>query len=243
MARYFDEDELEVEEPRRDAEVTLSWVALAGMGLGLLAICALCFGLGYMAGHRGATSGGAGSAVATPSSSPPNAADQEPLQGSGSVPKPSASAQAAVSPVNRNLTQTLANGGESPEATAPSSGPSAQGSSTLGATASAPPSQTQVRPALGSNAPETAQASSGPNVRPALPSATTLMVQVAAVRNAEDASVLTNALRKRGYPVSEQREAGDGLIHVRVGPFASQAEANQWRMKLLDDGYNAIVQP
>jgi DedD protein len=237
MARYFDEDEPEVEEPRRDAEVTLSWGALAGIGLGLLAICGLCFGLGYIAGHRGSASGSAGSA-ATASSSPSSAPDQEPLQGSGSVPKPSASAQAAVpppAPVNSGVAQTAGNGGESAAAVAPSSGPGAQSGPQI--------NQSQVRPALEGGASEPGQTGPGSNVRPALPSAGTLMVQVAAVRNVEDASVLTNALRKRGYPVSEQREAGDGLIHVRVGPFASQAEANQWRVKLLDDGYNAIVQP
>ena len=69
------------------------------------------------------------------------------------------------------------------------------------------------------------------------------MVQVAAVKNPEDAGVLMNALRRRGYPASQQRETGDGLIHVRVGPFASREEAYHWRDKLLGDGYNAIVQP
>jgi DedD protein len=241
MARYFDEDELQVDEPRQDTELTLSWTALAGMGLGLLAICALCFGLGYMAGHHGSTSGGSGAATAgSPPSSPPSASDQEPLQGSGSVPKPSASAQAAVPPpATDNAAQNAAPGGASPNATASSSGASAQGGSTAGA----PLSQPQVRPALEGNAPDSGQAGLGPNVRPAMPSTATLMVQVAAVRNAEDANVLTDALRKRGYPASEQREAGDGLIHVRVGPFATAAEANNWKMKLLNDGYNAIVQP
>jgi cell division septation protein DedD len=69
------------------------------------------------------------------------------------------------------------------------------------------------------------------------------MVQVAAVRNAEDAGVLTNALRRRGYPVNAQREPADGMIHVRVGPFNTRDEANRWRDKLLGDGYNAMVQP
>jgi DedD protein len=236
MARYFDEDELKVEEPRPDAEVTLSWTALAGMGLGLLAICTLCFGLGYMVGHRGPAPAET-AASATPQSAP----DQDPLQGSGSVPKPSATAQAAVPPpaAVQNSAAPQAGGSVSPQATPLSSGSSAQS----GSTSSAPPLQSQVRPALGGNASDTAQAGSAPMVHPAMPSAATLMVQVAAVRNLEDASVLTTALRKRGYPVSEQREPGDGLIHVRVGPFASQAEANQWRDKLLGDGYNAVVQP
>jgi cell division septation protein DedD len=68
------------------------------------------------------------------------------------------------------------------------------------------------------------------------------MVQIAAISNPEDAQVLTTALRKRGYLVTVRRDPADNLIHVRIGPFASQAEANNWRMKLLNDGYNAIVQ-
>jgi cell division septation protein DedD len=69
------------------------------------------------------------------------------------------------------------------------------------------------------------------------------MVQVAAVSRAEDADVLAGALRKRGYPVAQQRDASDSLIHVRIGPFASRDEADKWSLKLLSDGYNAIVQP
>jgi cell division septation protein DedD len=69
------------------------------------------------------------------------------------------------------------------------------------------------------------------------------MVQIAAVTDADDANVLVGALRKRGYAVTGQRDAGDGLIHVRIGPFATKDEADKWRMKLLNDGYNAILQP
>ena len=74
-------------------------------------------------------------------------------------------------------------------------------------------------------------------------SAVQFMVQIAAVSNPEDAQVLTAALRKRGYLVTVRRDPADNLIHVRIGPFASQAEANSWSMKLLNDGYNAILQP
>jgi cell division septation protein DedD len=70
-----------------------------------------------------------------------------------------------------------------------------------------------------------------------------LMVQIASVTNPEDADVLVNALRKRGYTVTAHRDPADGLIHVRIGPFTSSDEANKWRQKLLNDGYNAIVQP
>jgi cell division septation protein DedD len=69
------------------------------------------------------------------------------------------------------------------------------------------------------------------------------MVQIAAVSQEEDAAVLVSALRKRGYAVVARRDAADGLIHVRIGPFSSRDEANRWRMKLLNDGYNAVMQP
>jgi len=92
-----------------------------------------------------------------------------------------------------------------------------------------------------------------PPVRPALPiesapaqspqPATPWMVQVAAVSHVEDAQVLTAALRRRGYVVVAQREPSDSLIHVSVGPFSNREEANRWRLKLLNDGYNAEVQP
>jgi cell division septation protein DedD len=69
------------------------------------------------------------------------------------------------------------------------------------------------------------------------------MVQIAAVSHQEDADVLAGALRKHGYSVTEIRDAADNLIHVRVGPFSSRNDANAMRIRLLNDGYNAIVQP
>jgi cell division septation protein DedD len=69
------------------------------------------------------------------------------------------------------------------------------------------------------------------------------MVQIAAVSHQEDAEVLAGALRKRGYAVSTRRDSLDNLIHVRIGPFNNRDEANRWRLKLLNDGYNAMIQP
>jgi cell division septation protein DedD len=68
------------------------------------------------------------------------------------------------------------------------------------------------------------------------------MVQIAAVASPEDAEVLVNALRKLKYSVTAQHEAADDLIHVRIGPFATRAEAEEWRTLLSNDGYNAVVQ-
>ncbi|HTB97364.1 MAG TPA: SPOR domain-containing protein, partial [Terracidiphilus sp.] len=68
-------------------------------------------------------------------------------------------------------------------------------------------------------------------------------VQVAAVSHLEDATVLTNALRKHGYQASMRRTLTDSLIHVQVGPFPGRAEATAMSQKLLGDGYNAAVIP
>lgn len=68
-------------------------------------------------------------------------------------------------------------------------------------------------------------------------------MQIAAVTHADDANVLVNALRKRGFDATAQRMPSDGLIHVRIGPFATHDEARRMCSRLLNDGYNALVQP
>jgi cell division septation protein DedD len=68
------------------------------------------------------------------------------------------------------------------------------------------------------------------------------MVQIATLAHQEDADVLVDALRRRGYAVAAKRDLADGMVHVRVGPFASRDVANQWKQKLLNDGYNAVVE-
>ncbi len=73
--------------------------------------------------------------------------------------------------------------------------------------------------------------------------ASPLMVQVATVSNQEDADVLVSALHRRGYAVAISQDGSGGQFHVSVGPFASINEANSMRQKLLNDGYNAVVQP
>ena len=234
MRGVFEDEELEPLREGRDTELTLGSGALLAIFLGLVMLCGLCFGLGYTVGHRGVKS----AAVAVPTTP----GEQEPLQGSGTVPKPSAIAQGVVVPPPPNA-QAAASTGPAPAVAAQQSATVAP-SQAAPVQAVAPPSQqSQVRPALtpGANAPETQQPTSA--VRPAFSPSGTIMVQVAAVANPDDAEVLLNALRKRNYPVTARRDPADNLIHVRVGPFAARSEANQWQMRLLSDGYNAVVQP
>ena len=69
------------------------------------------------------------------------------------------------------------------------------------------------------------------------------MVQVAAISRQEDAEILVSALKKRGYTAVIRNDPKDNLLHVQIGPFATREEARAMRVKLLADGYNAILKP
>lgn len=219
MHGAFDDEDFEPVQRRRDTELTLGNFTLLIVFFGLVLLCALFFGLGYAMGHH----------AALQPSATGQESDAKSLMSSMAAsvrPKPSATPQAnSVAPARAAVTPP-------------------------------PPSTVwEAHPASGSQSPAAAQ----PQVRPALPvqanpatpyradsapaPAGGLMVQIAAVSNPEDAEVLVAALRKRGYGVSARREVADGLIHVRIGPFSNRNDANQWRQKLLNDGYNAILQP
>jgi DedD protein len=226
MRGVFDDEELEPEpvQPRREAELNLGPMALWAIFFGLVVICGLCFGLGYTLGRHGSeqplTAGQTSSGAQTT------------LQAETSRPKPSATAPTGAAPEKQSVVVNL------PQSAAAGAGPSANAQSSE-------PVQPQVRPALqdvAGTAP-TAQKSAVSSVAPALAPTGPLMVQIAAVSHQEDAEVLVSALRTRGYAVVARHEASDGLIHVRIGPFNSRDVANRWRLKLLGDGYNAVVQP
>jgi cell division septation protein DedD len=53
MREVIDEEELTPAEWKRDVELTLGPMKLAGLFLGLVALCVLCFGLGYSMGRSG----------------------------------------------------------------------------------------------------------------------------------------------------------------------------------------------
>jgi cell division septation protein DedD len=66
-------------------------------------------------------------------------------------------------------------------------------------------------------------------------------VQVAAVSHQEDAELLVNALRAKGYPVSAHTEPQDKFFHIQVGPFATHKDADAAKQRLLADGYQPIM--
>jgi DedD protein len=226
MRGVFDDEEPEPETelPRRETELNLGPMMLWAILFGLVLICGLCFGLGYSLGRRGLQQPlAAGQSLS---------GTQTNLQADISRPKPPATVPTGAAPEKQSVVVNL------PQYAASGAGPAASAQSSE-------PAQPQVRPALPAVASATpsAQPATAPSVAPALAPTGPLMVQIAAVSHQEDADVLVSALRSRGYAVAARHEASDGLIHVRIGPFNSRDVANRWRLKLLGDGYNAIVQP
>jgi cell division septation protein DedD len=225
----FDDEEPEEKQPRHDKEFTLGAGTLLFIFFGLVLLCGLCFGLGYRVGNRGSQSAVAGQAVGSGAQTPP--------QANGSPAKPMAAPSAVAAP--EPASGTPAPAGQSTAAQLAVAAPATANGPSSNAPATAN-SQAQVRPALPQSATEPG---SPTNIHPVFPPAVQLMVQIAAVSHQEDADVLADALRKRGYAVSARRDPGDTLIHVRIGPFSSRADADRWRLKLLNDGYNAMIMP
>jgi DedD protein len=233
MIRDFSKDELELAEREHDTELTLGGGTLLALGGGLLLLCIVCFGLGYSVGHR--SSSGSTTALLSPSNS------KAPVTPTGSGSKPGAAGQAPT----RSQMQAQAGVSSGPSS---DSTPAAQSESAI-AGESTGSSQAQIKPALDAQVrPALAgqvggvQPPSALHVQPAMTQVQGWMVQIAAVSHSEDAEVLVNALRKRGYAVTARRDVGDSLIHVQTGPFVNRNDANAMRQKLLNDGYNAIVQ-
>jgi len=220
-----------VQPERRDREVTLGPFTLTLIGCGLFALCGFCFVFGYAVGRRNPESSAAISVPppATPALAPSASAQSKPPAGQGE-------SQPEALPASTASTDSAADSETGASATPPS-GATAQPAASPAGTALEPSVHTVVATQ------PVAQPSSGAAVQPALAQSGGIMVQIAAVSHPEDADVLVGALRKRGYTVTARRDPSDGLLHVQIGPFANRSDAYAMRQKLLNDGYNAIVQP
>ena len=250
------------DEGKRDREVTLGSFTLLAIFLGLVMLCGLSFGLGYVVGRR--------EPAATPTVLEPtpiagqgDGAKGKPSGGSGSgggAASEGAGAQGGAEAGQQGVGQRQ--GGDAADAGAAAAAPEGSKGTQQAVSSVGPggPGTGQVKPALptASEVSKTQQTQAkavaqtqGKTVQPALESTATrvptaaspaLMVQVATLAHQDDADVLVEALKRRGYAVGAHRDAADGMVHVRVGPFASRDVANQWRQKLQNDGYNAQVE-
>ncbi len=230
-----------------DTEITLGAGKLLGLFFLLAAICGVFFSIGYALGKSSGREQAANDQVQV--SGAPDVAAASP----GSVgEKPSPAV--AVKPES----QTPAS--EDPNATSKQSpltfykavqqsGTEAQ--STEQAKASTAEPKTMTATAAGAP-PDTAASSAAaePRTAPDVMSHTspvtgpgTLVVQIAALSREDDAVSLAGALRKKNYNVFVVNNpvTNDKLYHVQVGPFATLAEAQAMKAKLVAEGYNPII--
>lgn len=224
MRGAFDDEEYERGPSGRDTELTLGPVLLTGIGVGLLGICGVCFVGGYAAGRRAPIV----EVKPAPTAIVPVAAGA----GSGAAAKPSATQGMMPVPCATPSTGSMAASASGQSNPIEQVGTAAMVAAPAVATpASQTVNQPLVHPALPAQTYSTPAAS--------MPSGT--MVEVAIVSQQQDADVLVNALRKRGYAAQVRRAMGEQMLHVQVGPFANRNDAIATRQRLLNDGYNAVV--
>jgi len=253
-----------LDEEKRDREVTLGSFTLLAILFGLVMLCGLSFGLGYAVGRRepaapstvlepkpigaqgdsakGKPSGGSGGGSG--SLSGPVAEAQSP-EGAEAGGQPGASdagdtgAEAGAAEGKATQKGAQSGLGGDPARPAPPAASDLNKSSQSAAKAPQQIQSTMVQPTQATTMQPAVQ-SALKNAQSATP--LSLMVQIATLAHQEDADVLVDALRRRGYAVAAHRDPADGMVHVRIGPFWSQEVANQWKQRLLNDGYNAEVQ-
>lgn len=209
-------------ERKSDPEVTLGMPALLGIFFGLVILCGVFFGFGYSMGHRSAAP--TGGPHTTSSAQPPVT-----QTGANTTADDSSPDYTKPSPNSNEPAPALTVARPTRTAAEPSQ-PSAASLTDTPANPTTTHSQRYVSPSAATPAAYSTAIPAG-----------AFMVQIAAVSRPEDGEALIAALRKRGYNVSARSEPQDKLLHVQTGPFATRAEANAMRQKLLSDGYNAII--
>jgi len=222
MSRLLDDDQDDL--PERERELTLSTGAILAIFLGLVLLCAVFFGFGYNLGRKSTT---------VPNAPPPAATNDTEPAGTGSSAfdsfKPSPASTSTPSSTTATPTPAV------------TSAPAKDETHTAAVPVHTNPAPPVTRPAASAPAPAPARASQPP--APAITPGGSFVVQIAAISPTHkgDADLLATALQSKGYQVSERTETQDKLIHVQVGPFATKAEAEAMRERLIVDGYNAIV--
>jgi cell division septation protein DedD len=211
MNSLLDEDD---ELDRDNHELTLSTGMILGIFFGLVLLCGLFFGFGYKMGNHKTAPAQAASAENAPTLAA-NFSGFKPSAGSPASGSASAAVQSvAPAPVETSPAADTSGNAAGPAAVAP-----------------------VVRPN-----PTTPSSTIPPALTPAPPiAAGGFVVQVAAVSHQEDAELLVNALRAKGYPVSAHTEPQDNFFHIQVGPFSNLKDADAAKQRLLADGYQPIV--
>jgi cell division septation protein DedD len=200
-----------------DREFTLSTGSILGLFFGLVLLCGLFFGFGYSVGDHKSPQPLADNATNTPA--PTNFNAFKPAAG---LP-PGSTNNIPVTPQSSTTSSTTTSVATAkPISSVP---PAAPGN------ANTPAPIVRVAPATPAH-PEP--------ISTTVPQQGSFTVQVAAVSHQEDADLLLNALRAKGYAVGAF--AGqDKFIRIQIGPFSNRHDAEVIRQRLSADGYSPII--
>lgn len=230
--RYLEDEDFD--ELPRDREISLGATTILGIFFLLALVCAVFFGFGYSIGRKSSVAVG---------STTPDAVEASTIKTTGAA-KPAPGL--APSETHADNADAAPSDADAPQLPQPDQEPVAS-ESVADVTKKPSPAASKPSPSAAATPAPTAKAAAAvptPVLRtPAASPATgaPALVQVAAVSHQEDADILLNALKRRGYNVSIRHEPQDKLLHVQIGPLATRKDADAMRQRLLADGYNAIV--
>ena len=223
-----------------DTEITLGVGQLLGLFFGLVILCGLALGTGYWLGHNSAKQ-----ALATASTAAANPAPSANGKPGAAQPAPQTTppASQAAQPTAADCTgadncQPQTAGAASPAANGATPNASVPNPSDLTfyqTVQQKDNAHPQLTPPQAAASPAPQAAADAHNTL-----GTGYLVQIAAVRNPDDAKLLSGALQKQQYPVIVS-QPGDKLYHVQVGPYADFKEADAIRSRLIGAGYNAFL--
>ena len=200
-----------------DSEITLGVGRLLMLFFGLVVLCGIFLGLGYTMGRNSMKIETSAAAEGMPAPTAVSGASK-PLAGQNGdakaveCPQGQNCGTAGATPNDLTFYKAV----EQKDAVAQTPAPQSKATETQGQKAAQPP-EMKLAPNTG------------------------FMVQVAAVSRHEDAEALTDALRKKQYPVVIINTPTDKLFHVQLGPFADVKDAEAMKGRLVNDGYNPIV--
>jgi DedD protein len=218
MRHLLDEEDEQQEQAER--ELTLSTGAILGIFVGLVLLCGAFFGFGYkMGSHK--TSAPIEAAITT----------GDPA----STTNFNAFKPAAGSPAGGSSSAVAANIAASKAAAAAAAAPAP-----VAQAADVPAAPPEAAPIVHNATPAAVRTPAPASMVPTAVPVGTFLVQVAAISHKEDADLMVNALKAKGYPAAAYPEP-DKLLHIQVGPYATRKDAEAARQRLVADGYQPIV--
>ena len=217
-------DEIETTGGNGEREITLGTMTILLIFFALAVLCAVFFGFGYSMGRKASVS-------AAPVSTPQPSAS---LGFAGSKP----GAGNALGTPDPDAPRAASG----PTVTVPYTPPAPATEAVHSSKVTAADGEVVGDPANADETPRPAHAAAAPPVPMPVSNGTgTIVVQIAAVTHQEDADMVASALKRRGYAVNVRNEPQDALLHVQVGPFANRKDADAIKLRLSNDGFNAII--